>query len=203
MENNGIIINNKINASEIYKNLNLADGFDLAEKVDLNLLHMLGVHFFSVAFRVHKTGKSKTNGADNSWFNFIESDEFLSQNYLQKDKVWGEIYKFILTCNEKNIGKQKILLYSTFDYTSRFYQEIELRRRKYNLKNGVMLITNHENYLSCLTFGSNSRYFSELDFAIKSQDIIQEIKKQSVLGIEDTYGLPEKNNKCKDLIQGF
>ena len=200
MEKDDLIINKKINISDIYKNLDLAEGFNLEEKIDLNLLHMLGINFFSVAFRVHKTGKSKTNGADNSWFNFIENDEFLSQFYLKKDKIWGEIYKFILTCNENNIGKQKILLYSTFDYTSKFYQEIELRRRKYSLKNGVMLITNHENYLSCLTFGSNSRYFSELDFVIKNRNIIEEIKEQSILGIKDTYGLPDNN---KGLIQDF
>ncbi|KAB8035614.1 hypothetical protein GCL60_16840 (plasmid) [Silvanigrella paludirubra] len=190
-------MNSEKEVSKIYSKIKLISNVDLqsemSKSVDFKSLNMSGIQYFSVAFKLHDSPVTKTFACDTGWFKFLNSDDFLSQYFLKEDKIWREVYRFACRCRKDNVGIQKTLLYSTFDYTSKFYNEILLRRKKFELKNGVMFLNNHKEFSTCLTFSSNHRHFSELNFAVKQNQIMQNALWQVLNCIEDLSIVSEKN----------
>ncbi|BBH54620.1 hypothetical protein [Fluviispira sanaruensis] len=185
--------------SRIYSKIKVESNIDLQTKlekyVDFGPLCSSGIQYFSVAFKLHNSEITNTFASDTGWFKFLKNDDFLSQYFLKEDKIWREVYRFARRCRKDNIDIQKILLYSSFDYSSKFYNEILLRRKKFELKNGVMLLNNHKYFSTCLTFSSNNKYFSELDFVVKKNNLMLKTLNQILYCIDVLSTISEKNSK--------
>ena len=71
---------------------------------------------------------------------------------------------------------KNILTYSSYDYTSKFYKEILLRRRKLGIRKGVMMLEKHKKLSSFITFATKSEDFDEFDFVFKNKGFISAMK---------------------------